>query len=110
MIDWQTALRGPGAMDLTSFVATALTIDDRRTREPTLIHDYLLRLAQRGHDVDRAWFERSYDENLLWWMGQFANNLSRLAPDDPAAQRALDTMVERTFTAALDRRCGRLLS
>lgn len=110
MIDWQTALRGPGAMDLTSFVATALTVEDRRQLEDGLIERYGQELVTHGRPVDPAWLQRSYDENLLWWMGQFANNLSRLAPDDPAARRALDTMVERTFTAALDRNCGRLLT
>lgn len=109
MIDWQTALRGPGTMDLTSFVATALAVEDRRAWEEDLIDGYARGLTAQGHPVDRAWLNRSYDENLLWWMGQFANNLSRLAPDDPVARQALDTMVERTFTAALDRRCGRLL-
>lgn len=109
MIDWQTALRGPGPMDLTSFVATALTVEDRRAWEGELIDRYAREVTAHGHPVDRAWLNRSYDENLLWWMGQFANNLSRLAPDDPAARQALDTMVERTFTAALDRDCGRLL-
>ncbi len=110
MIDWQTALRGPGPMDLTSFVATALTVEDRRAQEEGLIARYADGLAAHGHQVDPAWLTGSYDENLLWWMGQFANNLSRLAPDDPAARQALDTMVERTFTAALDRNCGRLLA
>ena len=109
MIDWQTALRGPGPMDLTSFVATALTVEDRREWEDELIHRYASGLEERGWRIDRDWLLRSYDENLLWWMGQFANNLSRLAPGDPEARRALDTMVERTFTAALDRGCGRLL-
>lgn len=110
VIDWQTALRGPGPMDLTSFVATALAVGDRRRWEDDLIGRYVDGLGARGRPVDPAWLSRSYDENLLWWMGQFANNLSRLAPDDPAARHALDTMVERTFTAALDRDCGRLLA
>ena len=109
MIDWQTALRGPGAMDLTSFMATSLTIEARRRTENELIDRYLSTLATAGVDVDRSWFDRSYDENLLWWMGQFANNLARLEPDDPAIQLALDTMIERTYTAALDRDVGRLL-
>jgi hypothetical protein len=110
MIDWQTALRGPGAMDLTSFCATSLTIEARRILEPDLIARYLHGLAVGGLTVDPDWFAQSYDENLLWWMGQFANNLSRLEPDDPDTQRSLDTMIERTYTAALDRNVGRLLS
>ncbi|MGH1488503.1 MAG: phosphotransferase [Acidimicrobiales bacterium] len=109
MIDWQTALRGPGAMDLTSFVITSLTIEDRRANEEHLIAMYVDSLASAGVDVDRDWFRRSYDENLLWWMGQFANNLARLEPEDPAIQRSLDTMIERTYTAAVDRDVGRLL-
>lgn len=109
MIDWQTALRGPGAMDLTSFVVTGLAVDARRASERELIDRYLDGLGARGVAVDREWFGRSYDENLLWWMGQFANNLARLEPDDPATQRALDTMIERTYQAALDRDVGRLL-
>jgi hypothetical protein len=59
--------------------------------------------------VDRAWFLRSYDENLLWWMCQFGNNLAHLDPGDNAAGAALATMVERVYTAALDRDVGRLL-
>lgn len=109
MIDWQTALRGPGAMDLTSFCATSLTIGDRRAAEADLIARYLSGLAIGGVEVDPERFAISYDENLLWWMGQFANNLARLEPDDADTQGALDTMIERTYTAALDRNVGRLL-
>ena len=107
MIDWQTALRGPGAMDLSSFIVTSLTIDARRDGEEELMGRYAAGLGL-GPD-ERQWLARSYDENLLWWMGQFANNLARLEPDDDAAQLQLDTMIERTFTAALDRDAGRLI-
>lgn len=109
MIDWQTALRGPAAMDVSCFIATSLGIENRRAWESALITRYLSALAQQGVAVDPVWFSTSYDENLLWWMGQFANNLAHLTPDDPAVQQALDTMVERTFTAALDRNVGHLL-
>lgn len=112
MLDWQTALRGPGPMDLSSFVATACAIEDRRAWEPDLLRRYADGLGRGGVAVDRTtedWLTRSYDENLLWWMGQFANNLAHLEPDEPAAQAALDTMIERTYTAAADRQVGRLL-
>ncbi len=108
MIDWQTALRGPGAMDLSCFIVTALTVADRRRCEDELLERYLTHLSAAGVTVDRDWFQRSYDENLLWWMGQFANNLARLHPDE-TTQRSLDTMIERTYTAAHDRNAGRLL-
>lgn len=109
MIDWQTALRGPGPMDLASFVATACTVADRRRWETELLDRYEAGLRAGGVGVDRGWLDRSYDENLVWWMGQFANNLAHLEPDDPEAQAALDTTIERVFAAAADRDVGRLL-
>lgn len=110
MIDWQTALRGPGAMDLTCFLATSLSVESRRELEGSLVERYLKALAAAEIQIDADWFAQSYDENLLWWMCQFGNNLSRLRPDDPETQAALDTMIERTYTAGLDRNVGRLLS
>lgn len=110
IIDWQTALRGPAAMDVTCFLATSLTIEQRRAHEGSLIERYLGRLAERSVEVDQDWFETSYDENLLWWMGQFGNNLAHLHVDDADTQASLDAMVERTYTAALDREVGRLLA
>lgn len=109
MIDWQTAMRAPAAMDLSCFIATSLSIKDRRASEDALIGRYLNRLSAQGTRVDRAWFLQSYDENLLWWMGQFGNNLAHLDPGDDATSAALSTMVERVYTAALDRDVGRLL-
>lgn len=109
IIDWQTALRGPGPMDLSSLLVTGCTIADRRRWEPELLDRYSTRLRAAGTTVDDEWLARSYDENLLWWMGQFANNLARLEPDDADAQAALDTMIERTFAAGADRDVGRLL-
>ena len=109
IIDWQTAMRAPAAMDLSCFISTSLSIDDRRTSEDAIIDRYLNQLIAQGMHVDRAWFLRSYDENLLWWMCQFGNNLAYLDPGDDAAEAALATMVERVYTAALDRDVGRLL-
>lgn len=109
MIDWQTALRGPAAMDVSSFIASSLSTDNRSAWESQLISRYLDGVGRAGIEVDAVWFNDSYDENLLWWMGQFANNLAHLKPDEPHRQRALDTMVVRIFTAALDRNVGRLL-
>jgi hypothetical protein len=82
---------------------------NRRANEASLIDRYLARLAVAGIVVDRSWFDQSYDENVLWWMGQFGNNLSHLDPGDDQTQAALATMVQRVYTAALDRNIGRLL-
>jgi len=109
MIDWQTAMRAPAAMDLSCFIATSLSVESRPEHETALISRYLERLQSLGTNVDPEWFATSYDENLLWWMGQFGNNLAHLDPGDAATQAGLTTMVERVYTAALDRNVGRLL-
>jgi len=108
VIDWQTALRGPAAMDVSSFLATSMTTELRRAHEADLIDEYLAALTNAGVTVDRDWFETSIDENLLWWMGQFANNLAHLHPDADAQER-LDLMVTRSYQMAADRNVGRLL-
>jgi len=110
MIDWQTAMRAPAAMDLSCFISTSLTVPNRRNVEDHLIARYLARLNGAGITVGHEWFRRSYNENLLWWMGQFANNLAHLAPGDDRVQTALTAMVERVYTAAADRDVGRLLT
>ena len=110
MIDWQTAMRAPAAMDVSCFIATSLSVENRRRDETALIDRYLTRIGTHGVTVDADWFLRSYDENLLWWMGQFGNNLAHLRPDDEATQAGLTTMVERVYTTGLDRNVGRLLA
>ncbi len=110
IIDWQTAMRAPAAMDVSCFIATSLQIDQRRDGEADLIDRYVGAVEARGVVVDRSWFLRSYDENLLWWMGQFGNNLAHLNPGDDLVQQALTTMVERVYAAGHDHNVGRLLS
>lgn len=109
IIDWQTAMRAPAAMDLSCFIATSLEVDQRRAVEADLIDRYLDAVVARGVVIDRTWFLQSYDENLLWWMGQFGNNLAHLDPGDDLVQRDLTTMVERIYTAGHDHDVGRLL-
>ncbi len=104
IIDWQTALFGPGTMDLTSFLATSLTPDVRRDLE-----DELLGLYAAGVGVPLDDVRRGYRAHLLWWMALYANNLSRIDPADPRGATLFDGMVTRTFTAALDHRVGDLL-
>jgi len=110
MIDWQTAMRAPAAMDLSCFITTSLSIERRRQTERQLIDRYLARLNSQGVSIDTDWFNRSYDENILWWMGQFGNNLAHLDPGNEIVQQGLTAMIERVYTAAADRNVGRLLA
>lgn len=110
IVDWQTALWGPGAMDLASFCATSLTVEDRRRLEPQLLERYRSGIQAAGQDLSKADLLQSYRECLLWWMAIFANNLSRLDPADERAQRLFEHMIIRTFTAAGDHDAGDVLA
>ncbi|MFN0091093.1 MAG: phosphotransferase [Acidimicrobiales bacterium] len=109
ILDWQTALCGPGAMDLASFCVTSLTTADRRQLEPELFERYRRALRAGGVELDAATLTRSYREHLLWWMGIFANNLSRIRPVDERGRAPFDQTIERTFAAAADHAVGELL-
>ena len=104
VLDWQTTLIGPAAMDVASFLATSLTVADRRTWEDDLFAAYA---AVAGTTVGAV--RHGVRLHLLWWMALYANNLSRLEPDDPRAVAMLHSTVQRTFTAAVDHDCGALL-
>lgn len=105
IVDWQTALMGPGAMDLASLLATSLTVDDRRAWEDGLMTAYATGMGGRHRDEVR----RDVGEHLLWWMALYANNLSRLDPADEARTATLVQMATRIFTAAADHGVGALL-
>ncbi len=101
VIDWQTALWGPGPMDLASFLATSLTVETRRRHEADLIAVYADRTG-----LPLAAVEESYRSCLCWWMAIFANNLSRIDPDAGRATELFDHTIIRTFTAADDLDAG----
>ena len=107
IIDWQTALWGPGAMDLASFCATSLTIPARRRLEPQLLQRYRAGIEAAGHTLTAAALLSSYRECLLWWMAIFANNLSRIDPTDESAQDLFEHMIVRTYRAAADHDAGK---
>jgi Phosphotransferase enzyme family len=106
IVDWQTALWGPGPMDLASFLATSLTVEDRRRDEARLLDHYTA--ALEGH-ATRADVEAGYRTCLLWWMAIFANNLSRIDPADERGRALFEHMIDRTYRAADDWDAGDLL-
>jgi hypothetical protein len=58
LIDWQTAMKGHWAHDVTEFIVAALDIADRRTAERGLIERYVAALNEHGVDglnVEAAW-------------------------------------------------------
>lgn len=105
VLDWQTALMGNGTMDVASFLATSLTVEDRRAWEEDLFALY-------GEAVGRSTDEvrTGVRHHLLWWMALFANNLSRIHPTDPRGRTMFEHTVQRTFQAAADHDAAALLA
>jgi len=109
IVDWQTALRGPAALDVASFVCNSLTVEDRRAHEARLLAHYRHALAQAGVDIAESTLETDYREAILFWMGIYAMNLSRIDPTDARGTALFQAMIDRTYTAAADHRVGELL-
>jgi hypothetical protein len=59
-LDWQGVTQGPWARDVSYFMASNLTVEDRRAHERDLLAYYLGRLAHNGAappGLDEAWIE-----------------------------------------------------
>ena len=93
-------------MDLASFLATSLTVEDRRRHEGGLLDRYTAALGGRA---TRDEVEIRYRSCLLWWMAIFANNLSRIDPADERGRALFEHMIDRTYRAADDWDAGQLL-
>lgn len=71
-LDWQTACLAPWAHDVSYFLGSALTIEDRRSRERELLRHYIDALAGHGGphlDDEDAWYEyRLHTLHGFAWM------------------------------------------
>lgn len=71
-LDWQTACLAPWAHDVAYFLGSALSIEDRRTRERELLRHYIDALAGHGGprlDDENAWYEyRLHTLHGFAWM------------------------------------------
>jgi aminoglycoside phosphotransferase (APT) family kinase protein len=96
-LDWQGAMRGHWAHDVTYFVVGALTVEDRRAHQEELLRHYLERLAAHGAPApgfDDAWtaFRRHVMHGFFWVV-----NPEELQPEDVNVAEA-----ERFSVAAAD--------
>jgi hypothetical protein len=55
VVDWQTAVHGPGVSDLAYFIGGSLSPEDRRAHERDLVQDYAARMKAAG--VSLGWDE-----------------------------------------------------
>jgi aminoglycoside phosphotransferase (APT) family kinase protein len=110
VVDWQTAMVTHGATDLTFFVATCLTVEQRHRSEADLVARYQDGLHRHGVPrAQTASVPQVHRAAHLWWMAMLANNLSTIEPPTERGRVLFDTMLQRLWTAADDHEAGALL-
>lgn len=98
LIDWQLALRGSWALDVTYLLTTALSIEDRRGHEQALLASYLQRLSAAGIEapsMDEAWLR--YRQNVLYGIAMWL-----ITPDGVHTDEAQVEYLRRCVTAGED--------
>lgn len=104
LCDWQCVSIGHGSRDLAYALTSALTIDQRRSWERSLINRYLERLRERG--VAAPTFERCFDLYRLQVLGALTMWTPTYRPPRfmPAMQpqEISEEMLRRITTAIVD--------
>jgi hypothetical protein len=108
LIDWQTAMRTHGVTDLTFFLCTNLSVDDRQQMEGDLLERYRLGLAERGVTLDASDLQRLHRVSVFWWMAMLSNNLATIEPADAAGRALFEAIITRCFAAGVDLNIGEL--
>jgi aminoglycoside/choline kinase family phosphotransferase len=98
LLDWQLALRGCWALDVTYLLTSALTPEDRRATERDLLAGYLDRLRASGVDApprDEAWtcYRRHAVYGVMMWL---------ITPDGVHTDEAQREYLRRCLAAADD--------
>jgi aminoglycoside phosphotransferase (APT) family kinase protein len=105
LLDWQLALRGCWALDVTYLLITALTPADRRAHEVDLLRGYLDRLRAAGVEApafEEAWLR--YRQNVLYGVLMWL-----ITPDGVHTEDAQRCFLQRCLTAAEDMETMRAL-
>jgi len=96
-LDWQTAMRGHWAFDVSYFLIVSLSVEDRRRSERELIKHYLGQLTDRGvkaPSFEAAW--RSYRQHAMWCF------LTALCPVEKQSEEICIMNAERSCAAIVD--------
>jgi aminoglycoside phosphotransferase (APT) family kinase protein len=96
LLDWQLALRGCWALDVTYLMITALAPSHRAANERDLLSAYLDRLRALGVEppaLDEAWLR--YRQNVLYGVMMWL-----ITPDGVHTDEAQACFLERCLTAA----------
>jgi len=103
VIDWQGCGIGCGMYDVAFFLATSVSVDDRRRVERDVVgeyHDIVCRLGAKHYSRDDGW--RSYRQNVLGTLMPMVIGSGALDMSDPALVDQTRELLGRTLTAIED--------
>ena len=110
VIDWQGCGIGCGMYDVAFFLATSVTIDQRRRTERDLVdeyHDIVCRMGARNYTREDCW--RSYRQNILGTLMPMVIGCGGLDMSEPKLVDQTRELLGRTLTAIEDLDAGEFL-
>ena len=103
VIDWQGCGIGCGMYDVAFFLATSVSIEDRRRVERDVVdeyHDIVCRMGAESYSRDDCW--RSYRQNLLGTLMPMVIGSGGIDTSDQALANQTRELLGRTLTAIED--------
>ena len=103
MIDWQGCGIGCGMHDVAFFLATSVSVEDRRRVERDAVdeyHDIVRRMGARNLTRDDCW--RSYRQNMLGSLMAMVIGAGGIDTSDQALANQTRVLLGRTLTAIED--------
>jgi len=108
LLDWASVQRGNAGFDVSVFASMSFRVEDRRRLERELVASHADQVRARGIDWPDPWLD--YRRGSLARAVEITSLADRLPPDTHQARAALVMVLERTFSAAVDQRCGELIA
>ena len=103
VIDWQGCGIGCGMYDVAFFLATSVSVDDRRRIERDAVdeyHDIVCRMGARSYSREDCW--RSYRQNMLGTLMPMVIGAGGIDMSDQALANQTRELLGRTLTAIED--------
>ena len=110
VIDWQGCGIGCGMYDVAFFLATSVSVDDRRRVERDAVgeyHDIVCRMGAENYSRDDCW--RSYRQNMLGTLMPMVLGAGGIDVSDEALRNQTRELLGRTLTAIEDLDSGEFL-
>ena len=110
VIDWQGCGIGCGMYDVAFFLATSVSVDDRRTVERDAVgeyHDIVCRMGAEDYSRDDCW--QSYRQNMLGTLMPMVLGAGGIDVSDEALRNQTRELLGRTLTAIEDLDAGEFL-